>query len=511
MFSKLSKASVNAHWPFFIFLFSSIFFSNASLAGVASSTQWQKLNYFDKGFLLDTSSFLTSKNIDRATLQTELDSFVLLAKSDPSLACRYPARYRFLYQQNIFSKPLDYSQCPSLEEYMKKVPTEKFYYVFAAENITSVTSMMGHGFLMAEGSDASGKLRKHSFSFFAELNSLNPIYLFYGATISGLKGQFALHPYQKDLQQYLVREEREVWEYSLDLTKGEAELLKLVLWELKNVDFSYRFHSFNCATLILHILSIIKPEISDYEVLFVSPLDIAKALEEESLVKEVSVILPDSIINNRSESELDSYNVAKKPTLSPQDSLISMYSSSDELSVAILLTSHLLRTPSTYRNSISELRIGYLDFNITDQSLNEFALYGFKDYKAHSSDSYSSEIYIGYRPNFIRNIGSNKNSLATEYLLGVTKPIFNVQVSALLGASYENEAAVDSKISMSWPYSKNGNISYSIHNKRYEGKSESYYLLEASFILANKWNIFLSNESLTNRSDVTKVGLDYHF
>lgn len=512
MIYRNSKASLI--WPFLLAVISAIYSLSANSSDVLdfeSSTKWQKLNYYQDSFLLPTTSFLVSKEPNRTSLQSELEAFVLAAKSNPDLACKFPARYTFLVQKGFVERPLEYDRCPDLGEYLTKVPADSFYYIYAAENITSVTSMMGHGFLMAEGLDKDGVKRQHTYSYFAELNSLNPITLFYGAMFSGLNGKFALHPYRKDLNQYLDKEQREVWSYKIKLSQEEIHELQLLLWELKEVDFTYHFHSFNCATLLLHALSIIRPQLAEYEVLFVSPLDIAKALEDEEIIEEVSVTLPKSLDKLRNEEQLMTYQRSKKPTLSPQDSIVTTYWSSDELNIALLPTSHLLRTPSSYRSSNNELRIGYIDYNISTQSLNEIVLYGYKDYKMSSDLGRSSEIYIGYRPTLNSVVNKKDKSLAVEYLSGVSKAINDVQLTALIGLSIEDKIAIDTKANISWSYNGASVVNAFVHSKRQDQASYTLSGIEASLMLDGKYNLFIKRSKLSGEKGKTSIGLDYHF
>lgn len=501
-------------WPFFLAFITALFSLSANSsegASIEGSTKWQKLNYYQGGFLLPTTSFLVSKKPDRTSLRSELEDFVLAAKSNPELACKFPARYSFLYERGLLEYPLEYDRCPDLGEYLSKVPADSFYYIYAAENITSVTSMMGHGFLMAEGLDKEGVKRQHTYSYFAELNSLNPINLFYGAMFSGLNGKFALHPYRKDLNQYLDKEQREVWSYKIKLTQEEIVELQLLLWELKGVDFTYHFHSFNCATLLLHALSIIRPQLAEYEVLFVSPLDIAKALEDEGVIEEVSVTLPRSLDELHSEEQLITYQYSKKPTLSPQDSILTNYWKNGELNVALLPTSHLLRTPSSYRNSNNELRIGYIDYNISSQSLNEIVLYGFKDYKMTSNLNRSSEIYIGYRPTIKSILNKKEKSLSIEYLSGLSKAVNDVQLTALIGFSIEDKIAIDAKANISWSYNGASVVNAFVHNKRQDQVGYTFSGIEASLMVGGKYNLFIKRSKVSGDKGKTSIGLDYHF
>jgi hypothetical protein len=516
-----SKAGISR--PYFLLFF--FFCFDAQAESTKSHTfdliDWKGLIYYDDGFLISSKDFLLSHDLDKATPESEVSSFVKLSEIDNNLICKFPARYSYLYKTKKISEPPNFSHCPELTAYLSKVPVDDFYYIFAAENITSVTSMMGHGFLMASGVDDGGTERQHTYSFFAELNSLNPVTLFYGAIVSGLDGKFALHPYQKDLEQYLVKENREIWSYKLKLDPQEKELLKLALWELRYVNLTYLFHNFNCATLLLHTISIVKPALLKHKRLFVSPLDIAKAIEDESITTEVSVTLPDKTIAalatfreiNEQYIDLELYSASKKPTLNPQDSLVSLYGSRGGLNISFLPTSHLLRTPSSYRGASTELKIGYVDFNLSSSKVNELALYSFNDYKSYNSESLSSEIYLGYRPSHLRNTYNNRKSLEVEYLAGKTWQYFGLQATALIGGGYNEDLSLDSKLSLSWVMPNLISIHTSAHYKRIMGEqSSTYSTIQVSKMLNDSVNAFIEYESILEKvGHRFKVGFDYHF
>lgn len=510
-------------WSYFLLLI--LLWGDAQADAIQTSAlnlkDWERLTYYNDGFLIESNDFLLSSNLSNATPESELASFIKLAKTNNDLICKFPARYSYLYKTKKIFKPPNFSQCQALTAYLTRVPIDDFYYIFAAENITSVTSMMGHGFLMASGIDQGGKGRQHTYSFFAQLNSLNPVALFYGATVSGLDGKFALHPYQRDLNQYLVKEHREVWSYKLNLKPQEKELLKLALWELRYVDFTYFFHSFNCATLLLHTLSIVKPELLRHKKLFVSPLDIAKALEDEQLTTEVAVTLPDKTISALADFrgvaeqyvDLKLYSASKKPTLNPQDSLVSFYSRQSDFNISFLPTSHLLRTPSSYRNASTELKIGYVDFSLSSSKVDELALYSFSDYKPYNSKSLSSDIYLGYRPSHLRHTHDNKKSLEVEYLAGKTWQYFGLQATVLIGAGYNNGMSLDSKLSISWVMPSLVSIHASTHHKRFmEEHGTTYSKFQASKMLSDSVNAFIEYEALAGKDrHRLKLGFDYHF
>jgi hypothetical protein len=415
-----------------------------------------------------------------------------------------------------------FSQCDDLQEYLSKVPIDSFHYVFASENLHSVTSMMGHGFLVAKGYDSNDTLRRHAFSFFAEFESQNPLILFFRAMVSGMPGRFMVRPYAPDLSRYTQTESREVWDYELALNDEEIEHLKLALWELRDVEPTYYFHSFNCATLTLYAIGIIDQELPKYDFLFTSPLDIAKALYDQERIESIKLSLPEASIqtfslqSQKSNQLLTAQDVLqrKDPLKLPQDSALSIAIGSRGVTVSALPASHYLRSPSADRNSSTEMKIGTLSLN-SDYGVDEVSLYSFKNYApvTRVSNPLSSEFYVGYRD---LGLGQDKRDIDVMATFGKTRNIGGFQLSTLLGggtSSSKSYVALSNSVSYEFG-SRDKLIASSLVRHFADSKLTSIFTIEFSHRLSAEYVAYLKFEEVRPEKEVhnfLELGLDVHF
>ena len=518
--SKLPQEKPSLRWTLLPLITCILFYCGTVFAYSESVISgWERYVYYDNSFLIPSSNFLIADNPSNAS--EELDASIRAFNSDPALACTYPARYSYLYSFGLVGDPPNFDNCIGLNEYLRKAPVGKFSYVFAAANLRSVTSIMGHGVLMIEGKDDKGKVRRHTYSYFAELTSQNPFVVAYKGMISGLDGVFALHPYDRDEERYVNTEGRELWQYDLALTAAQRLRLRLALWELKGIKIEYLFHSFNCATLLLHALSIVEPELLKYEILFVTPLDIAKAIEKEDLVDYVHVTLP---VSSEEEFSAAGYNddtgkltyevlsESKNPTSRPQDSVLTLYQTDGGSNLSFLPSSHFMRTSLSDTNASNELKIGYFDINLDRQKVNEIALYSFKDYNPIAS-ALSSEFYLGYRPDDFRNESAVATYSEVEYMLGKSFVLGRVQVVGLVGGSMGRGLSYDAKASLSWRINNKLKLNASKHFKSNPLSALNMVdRVELSYLMNRSMTMFAINESSNaSANSRLKIGLDFHF
>jgi len=80
-----------------------------------------------------------------------------------------------------------------------------------------------------------------------------------------------------------------MWEYRLDLTKDEVNLMMLHLWELQGIYSDYFFFDENCSYTLLFLLDAARPELklTDRFGLWVMPVDTIRVMTENSLIEEV--------------------------------------------------------------------------------------------------------------------------------------------------------------------------------------------------------------------------------
>nr|MBV6631005.1 DUF4105 domain-containing protein [Oceanococcus sp. HetDA_MAG_MS8] len=204
--------------------------------------------------------------------------------------CRFPARRAFLQSRLDWSttaNPLEV--CELLAEWQAMVRPTRVTLVFPAYHLNSPSSMFGHTLLRLDPPADPGWSDWLSFSvsFGADItqqdNSM--LYAWKGLT-GGYPGRFIVSPYFEKIQEYNGIENRDVWEYPLDLSPVETTRMVRHLWELKDIAFDYYFFDKNCSYRVLEMLEIARPglELTEDFRWTAIPIDTIRAVGEAGLI-----------------------------------------------------------------------------------------------------------------------------------------------------------------------------------------------------------------------------------
>lgn len=285
------------------------------VAELSRTPEWLALLHFkgnksliqDQSFFLEEEGGLNPEN----ELLADIIVFQDKRKEIATKQCQFPARVNWI-KHNLPREGLKFTEvrCPELDEYMRSVPLSQVSLVFAAEDISSPTSMMGHLFLKLKG-EKNHKDFSHSLSFFANLNNTkNTISFITGALFTGTSGVYQLQPYEERRDEYTNKEHRNIWEYQLNLSKEEMERLKLHIWEMRGVNIAYDLQDNNCATSIIRLLLAADSKMA--RVLyrpFMAPADVLRVLNEKGMLSNKKFIPSDKYKQGYAESPED---VARK-------------------------------------------------------------------------------------------------------------------------------------------------------------------------------------------------------
>ena len=168
-------------------------------------------------------------------------------------------------------------------EYEQKVVFDRVSLVIAAENNASPASAMGHSFLKI-----SGNGYEHAFSYYAVLNGAAS----YLKTLAGkAEGAYVLSPYSQKAAEYLLSENRSLWEFELDLNYAEKRLLKKRVKEKKNKQEAYSFVFHNCNTALENLLSSVNGDFKYHRKKpFTTPVEYAQFLYQAGKIKKISYV-----------------------------------------------------------------------------------------------------------------------------------------------------------------------------------------------------------------------------
>ena len=309
---------------FFPFLLYSYNYNQSKIINLAiqnnlyQNITFKNLLFYRNGefYIKDNQFYLSNKRNLKSELISDIKGFFKNKNQFKNInnhpQCRFPARFFFLKKElNISDKIFPKIKCQSFQEYKNKAPADKIYMVFASANLKDPSSMMGHTFFKFEGKNYKNKIVTHAVSFYTFINSMNPFKLLYENIFPGMDGFFVLNPYKNVLYNYLENENRNIWEYKLNLTNYQKKFIYYHIWELKDIKMRYYFTSFNCSTVDLFIVSIIKPSLlNDYKY-YITPLDLMKIMKKNNLLRQGKLLPSDEWFIKLIESQLSFTTIYK--------------------------------------------------------------------------------------------------------------------------------------------------------------------------------------------------------
>ncbi|SFW81849.1 MULTISPECIES: DUF4105 domain-containing protein [Pseudomonas] len=272
------------------------------LQQLANDRFWISLGHYETAKLGGWRSYISDKKFFLAPDGNEHPDHELTATLQalygPASAgqqhaqCVYPARTRWLKAQlNLTDLPA--VNCSDFTQWFKDVSPHSAVMIFPAAYLNSPSSMFGHTLLRIDQADVQSDktaLLSYAINFGAYIEgSDNSILYAWKGLMGGYPGLFALVPYQEKLSEYRSLENRDLWEYRLNLSQVETERMVEHVWELKQIQFDYFFFDENCSYRLLELLQVARPSLrlTEQFPLTAIPTDTVKAVKEAGLVESI--------------------------------------------------------------------------------------------------------------------------------------------------------------------------------------------------------------------------------
>lgn len=213
-----------------------------------------------------------------------------------SVRCQFPARWLWLSGQlGLSESDLPTQPCAEFEKFKLRAQANSATLVFASYNVNNPSSTFGHSLMRLNRTLKDGKtsspLLDLGVNYAATPTTKNPVlYAFFGM-IGIFPGNFAAMPYFYKVREYSDFDSRDLWEYNLNLSLEEMEMLVAHLWELGFTHFDYFFFTENCSYHMLSLLDVAAPRLSlvDRTHYWVIPVDTIKTVvRTEGLLKNVT-------------------------------------------------------------------------------------------------------------------------------------------------------------------------------------------------------------------------------
>ena len=265
--------------------------------------QWQRLLHFKNGKSeIDDAAFFFSpqgKFSAKAELKASIKKLINdKSDTDKSTLCFYPSRSHWILEQfpelkEIITLP----KCEGLKKELAVLNAKRVTLILASAHINSPASAFGHTFLRVDASEDTS-LVSYAVNYAAQTRETNGIIYAYQGLFGGYGGRYSIEPYSKKIQTYSDLEQRDIWEYPLNLTQVELDRLILHIFEIRHFYADYFFVSENCSYNLLWLIDIAKASDKDsvsknkgkdlvkqfkYKAI---PIDTLRAMVNAGLVKE---------------------------------------------------------------------------------------------------------------------------------------------------------------------------------------------------------------------------------
>lgn len=233
---------------------------------------------------IDDSRFFFSPE-GKENPQAEMEAAIhFLFSGQAENPCLYIARHHWLHvrlqaEEEGFPQPF----CPDLAN----IHPASARLVFPAYFMNSPASMFGHT-LMTLRMDNSARVLDKAVNYEAHTRETNGFVFAFKGIFGFYPGFFNVLPYYKKIQEYGEINQRDIWEYRLDLAPHEMDAMVRHIREMEGVSSDYFFFDENCSFTLMYLVEAARPglDLTDTFPLWVIPVDTVRALQKEGLIVE---------------------------------------------------------------------------------------------------------------------------------------------------------------------------------------------------------------------------------
>ncbi len=268
---------------FYLFFLSAAVARADNLSNYAYSNEWIKLLHYHKKSdsyigLINAKSFYISPD-GRTNPEVELRAEIAAFQNGKS-KCDFPARFNALKKQNLISGNL--SNCSKYQQFLHDTQPNGVTILFTDAFMNNPASMFGHTLVRIDTARKGTQMLAHGSNFGADSGMDSGIPFILKGLFGGYNGKYNLSPYWTIINTYNNIENRDIWEYQLNLTAEER--LKFVnhLYEMKSAEIQYFFLTKNCSYMILELLEAVRPELdlTKHYNYWAIPLDTIKTIRK---------------------------------------------------------------------------------------------------------------------------------------------------------------------------------------------------------------------------------------
>ncbi len=241
---------------------------------LADSREWHLLLHYRENFFggytseQDGSYFFLApdgKTNPQAELEATLTKFFsdeLIGAAKQTVQCAFIARYTWLKEKLAFDdRRLPPRTCERFQNWMEGLNPRSITFIFPSAFMNNPASMFGHTLLRVDrqGQTPQTRLLAYTINFMAEVPEDEGILFAVRGIAGGYQGYFSAIPYYLKVKEYRDIENRDIWEYRLNLTDAQVRRMLMHVWEMGNASFDYFFFKENCSYQLLPLLEVANP------------------------------------------------------------------------------------------------------------------------------------------------------------------------------------------------------------------------------------------------------------
>ena len=337
-----------------------------------NSKDWHLLLHYKKDVfgniesLIDDEQFFVSdigKYNSKEELLKTIQSFFKTSydkNSTLTAKCIFVERFRWLDEKLNFDKNIiPKTDCPRFKSWLDEVGGEQIAIIFASSYMNNPSSMFGHTFLRIDKKIEKNRLLlSYALNYSASTGSDNGILFAFKGIFGSYPAYFSVSPYFEKIKQYNDLENRDLYEYILNLNQEEIRRLIYHTWELHFFKSDYFFFKENCSYNILTLLEYARPSLNLTEnfSVFAIPSDTIKAISQNRLISntvyraskksEIS-----NLLNNISQNSKNLAIQIIEQKLKPKDIIDMNISKTEKIDILELSYSYVnyLRLKHSYR------------------------------------------------------------------------------------------------------------------------------------------------------------------
>ena len=281
----MNKYRVYRLWAIALYFILNI--SVAVARDLSNSEDWLALGHYRPALFGGVKSTIDSDNFflapdGKTNPYSELQATVdLFQSADIKKQCFFPARYSFLKKQGLIKT--NFPSCPEYESFQKDLRASGITLIYTDAYMNNPASLFGHTLMRIDAPEEKTQLMAHGMNYGAMVppNENGVLFAVLGLT-GGYLGSFTIKPYYNVINTYNNIENRDIWEFQLNLTETERERFIAHLWEVGQTQTRYFFFTENCSYMLLEVLDAVHPKwklADDFPVQAI-PLDTLKAINK---------------------------------------------------------------------------------------------------------------------------------------------------------------------------------------------------------------------------------------